>query len=254
MTKLYEIKEHAGKRFICPYCNDFMNVLNSLAAHCRRMHDKRSEQLFIDLFCDGIKPTCHCGCESPLKYGGIMNGYPFKHMRGHDPSVAEKMSKTKKRKHASGELVPWNKGLTCQQSHSWKGGVTSVKGFLRTDKRLASTWKRPKLEKAGFKCSTCGKNKRLEVHHDKETMKEIITKFMKKHDYETKHDSHPELTKLIAVEVVDYHINENISGVVLCNECHHDVHKKERTGKKMKYNTKEHARIAAECSALKQAV
>ena len=52
--------------------------------------------------------------------------------------------------------------------------------------------------------------KNLEVHHDKETMAEIIDKF--------KSDS---LTKEQIVEsIVKYHIENNVSGITLCKECH----------------------------------
>ncbi len=66
----------------------------------------------------------------------------------------------------------------------------------------------------------CGKNKNLHVHHNKEQMSEIIQKHlvddMKPKTFEEK--------EMIADAVVDYHINNHVSGITLCGKCHNEIH------------------------------
>jgi hypothetical protein len=113
----------------------------------------------------------------------------------------------------------------------WKGGVSTLSNLCRSYTRFYKEWKYPRLVEAGFKCSECPNTKPLEVHHDKETFSEILRSIAKKLNWEesftTSTVSTEEIEKLkqqIKDAVVDYHVNNNISGKVLCYECHLKQH------------------------------
>jgi hypothetical protein len=113
----------------------------------------------------------------------------------------------------------------------WKGGVSPLNNLCRSYTRLYKEWKYPKLVEAGFKCSECSSGEKLEVHHDKQTFSEILRIAAKENNWEenlaTTTVSTTEIETLkqkIKDAVVDYHIQHNVSGKVLCYECHKDIH------------------------------
>lgn len=120
----------------------------------------------------------------------------------------------------NGSLKP----LKGAEHPGWKGGTSSLQGTCR--RKLFDNWVRPHLASTGFKCSECGSSKNIEVHHDKERFIEILRKFVDPH-----HDENYtfEEKKLIAENVEKYHIENDVSGVVLCNKCHDKQHGKHRS-------------------------
>lgn len=127
-------------------------------------------------------------------------------------------------------IVPTLKG----DKHSqWKGGISPFYAYCHGDKRLFELWKYPKLVASGFGCEVCGKKRSddyklvLHVHHDKMKMNEIMKMFMKKYNYDDNlHKENFEIKRKIIDEITDFHINENVSGIVLCSSCHEDEHPK----------------------------
>jgi hypothetical protein len=104
-------------------------------------------------------------------------------------------------------------------SANWKGGTSSINNLVRVNKRLYTEWIYPILVRDGFKCTECGSTEKLEVHHDKEQMSHILHKFVNieiDYDFDQKRD--------IMNEVIDYHVEHNISGKSLCKECHKQLH------------------------------
>jgi len=151
-----------------------------------------------------------------------------------NPEELKRRSKRMKRGRLDG-TVPTLYGKDHSQ---WNGGTSALVHVCRAYPRLYKEWIRPKLQASNFSCSECGNNSRgknnLHVHHDNETFSEILRKFAKKHRWE-KNLSMPvaandfKLMKLkmkIADEVADYHINNDVSGIVLCKKCHSDEHDK----------------------------
>lgn len=106
------------------------------------------------------------------------------------------------------------------QSSQWKGGISEVNNIARSDKRLYDEWKYPILVRDGFKCVECGNSGSLHVHHNKETMSEIVKKHVVDNGFVMSFD----LKKCIAGKIVDYHIQQNVSGVTLCGDCHQKFH------------------------------
>lgn len=83
-----------------------------------------------------------------------------------------------------------------------------------------------------FKCSKCKSRENLEVDHNVETFSSILKKFAE--EYEWTNFTHisidnpsPEIIALketISNAIADYHINNKVSGVVLCRNCHRLKH------------------------------
>lgn len=121
------------------------------------------------------------------------------------------------------------------ESGGWKGGISPLSIICRVNARLFNEWTRKHMERTRFSCEKCGKDKtQLEVHHDKETFAEILHKFAKQYKWTENvslsvgnHESDPKLFHLkyeISDAVADYHITNNVSGIVLCKVCHKKEH------------------------------
>lgn len=182
---------------------------------------------------------------------------------GSNPAAQLKSAETRRKQYANGERIQWNAGLTVKtdsrvaeygkgvseaftnvrrdeyrdrfnrlrlegkivplhgpQHSQWKGGASSINVLVRARTKLYKEWKYPILIRDGFKCVECGESSNLHVHHDKEQMCEII----QKHLVDDMNPKTFEEKEMIADAVVDYHINNKVSGVTLCGRCHEEKH------------------------------
>lgn len=182
---------------------------------------------------------------------------------GHNPKAIEASAETRRQQYASGERQTWNIGLSAEtdervkkygeavaeaftsdrkqeysdrmkklredgkivplrgpQHSQWNGGTSSISMLVYNDVKFYEEWKRPVLVRDGFKCMECGSTKKLHVHHDKEMLCEII----KKHVGTGIDTTDFNLKRKIADAVVDYHINNHVSGITLCGKCHEEKH------------------------------
>lgn len=181
---------------------------------------------------------------------------------GHNQTAINKSAQTRREQYQKGERVVWNSGLNKEEHESlkiagkkisklfdtdkklqyskrmrqyrldgtistkygknsanWKGGTSPINSMIRANKRLYTEWIYPILKRDEFKCTQCGYTKELEVHHNEETMSDIVHKFVdknKEYDFDEKRN--------IMNDVIDYHINNKVSGDVLCKECHKKLH------------------------------
>lgn len=110
------------------------------------------------------------------------------------------------------------------KDHSqWKGGVSSVQALSRS--YVFNVWTYHKLHASGFTCQKCGVQSDLEVHHDKERFAEILQKArVALGDVTDDFASHQAYAKWIA----DYHVQNDVSGIVLCEGCHQKTHVSEQ--------------------------
>jgi hypothetical protein len=119
-----------------------------------------------------------------------------------------------------GRLDRTIQSLTGKDHPQWKGGTSALQPLVRS--HLHSIWTYPKLKGSGFKCAMCSASgPGLEVHHDGERFASILHKAIEMlgepgEDFEKK--------SLIAEWVADYHVKNNVSGLVLCEGCHEHVH------------------------------
>lgn len=227
------------------------------------------------MFCDGVEPTCQCGCGTSVKFHSLSRGMskfaPGHQSRvnnnwGHNARALDNSHQTMREKRKQGECPAWNKGLTKEidervasygksqtknltdarrfrlsnkmrqqrlsgniptlygpDSSQWKGGTSSLSAECHGDSRLYKEWKHPKLVEASFKCTRCGLTKDLCVHHDKERMSSIIHLMVEKFGYDATTSSH-ELKMQVINAITDYHVEHDVSGVVLCKVCHTKEH------------------------------
>ena len=117
-----------------------------------------------------------------------------------------------KRSWEIGAITP----LTGSTHPGWKGGASALQPVVRS--RLHYAWAYPKLTASGFKCTACNApGLGLCVHHDQERFASILQRAIGElgepgDDFERK--------SAIADWVVAYHIEHDVSGVVLCEACH----------------------------------
>ena len=126
-----------------------------------------------------------------------------------------------------------------KEEHSqWKGGVASLLTHCHANKKLYTEWKYPKLLKANFSCEKCelsrDNNPRplLEVHHNQQKMSEIVKHIAESFGWKDRYAITPtdlesiDMKEKISEAVAAYHIENNVSGIVLCQECHKAIHNK----------------------------
>jgi hypothetical protein len=104
---------------------------------------------------------------------------------------------------------------------NWKGGTSLLSAMCHGDTRLYRNWKLPILKQAEFKCSQCGSNQSLHVHHSGTRMSHIIAIYRNqiKDKVLTYHQK-----KWVVDQVVERHLNGNVESQVLCESCHELEH------------------------------
>jgi hypothetical protein len=202
---------------------------------------------------------CLCGCGEPVKNKWVRGHHSRVNNISKRPDIREKRRQKMQEWHDSGEWQPWNKGVSDERtkgnveamlqsrnknelwrknaaanmkrvraehlgfgekSPNWKGGKSPIQALLRADKSFYEAWKYPILKRDNFSCVRCSSAKSLEVHHDRETVSEILGKFVSKEDKERSWKEKREVVE----QVIDYHIDKKVSGVTLCKKCHKDLH------------------------------
>ena len=131
--------------------------------------------------------------------------------------IGKLISSTKKKQYELGITKP----LTGIKHPMWKGGYSRVVDLLYANRTLYTKWKLPILENSRFKCSVCGETQSLTVHHDKERLADIFRKIIGNTNIDSL--SIEEKNEIVR-KVVNYHIDNKVSGVVLCKVCHKKQH------------------------------
>lgn len=107
--------------FKCPNCDYEIDSINSLRIHCAKIHKISSEDLYLKVVSDGIKPICKCGCGKNTSFQSLTKGYNeflqghvarIKNNWGHNSEAFEKSIKTRRRMWETGEIRGWCAGLT----------------------------------------------------------------------------------------------------------------------------------------------
>lgn len=115
----------------------------------------------------------------------------------------------------------------------WKGGISKLYAYCHGNNLLYKKWKYPILKKSEFSCEKCGESRKnnfsliLHVHHNDIKMNTIMKIIMNNNNYkEELHSSDSFIKNKIANEVAQYHVDNNIIGIVLCYSCHKKEHPK----------------------------
>ena len=136
-----------------------------------------------------------------------------------NPTERKHRSEKMKLQWETKNLIP----LTGKDHPQWAGGSSTIQQLARSNNRLYKEWKKPIMKRDGFRCQTCGELGDLHVHHDGLTFSEIIQIVFKDNELLVESEEFESKTKLSDL-VVDYHIENNVSGVTLCHDCHVELH------------------------------
>ena len=116
------------KQFKCPFCaeatENFAHESKFIRhlSQCHNIHitdPKQFEQLYIDTFLNGIRPTCKCGCGAPVKFYSWKLGFMTPYLRGHNalaqgnftsPDKVKQNIEKRREGYKTGRLKIWNKG------------------------------------------------------------------------------------------------------------------------------------------------
>jgi len=221
---------HDGKRPICACgCGDLVKFLGIDAGYSKyawghasrvnnnwghnsdallKSQDKRREQIEAGEWTPWNKGETKESSSSVADYG---NSYA----KTFTSEKRKQYSETLRQNRLNG-IVPT---LTGSASSQWKGGSSALQPLCRS--YLNRAWTYPKLKEANFTCKKCGANSgngiSMNVHHDKERFAEILQKGIKLFG-EAGEDFDKKVQ--IAEWVTDYHLQNDISGIVLCEQCH----------------------------------
>lgn len=134
-TYLYDMEV-----FLCEICNKEFNNGKSRMRHYTIAHNINPIDTYIKDKCDGIRPTCECGCGYETKYMGYNVGFR-KFISGHNssvgvnnfqirPEIKEKSAKTQKENWKNGKYKGWWEN----DNDETKQKIEGIKEKLRNDK------------------------------------------------------------------------------------------------------------------------
>lgn len=124
--------EYAQKN-ICPICTRISSNPATCARHIKNEHDKDPMDVFIELFLDGKRKLCECGCGEETAWKGWRLGFGkfvFKHNCRLSNLDKEKADLIKERRRATlkknideGSVVIWSKGKTKETDEALRTGA-----------------------------------------------------------------------------------------------------------------------------------
>lgn len=126
--------------FLCELCNKEFNSEISRRKHLSRSHGIKSIDTYIKYQCNGVIPTCECGCGDTTKFLGENKGFR-RFISGHNssvgtnnfqirPEIKEKSAKTQKENWENGKYKGWWEN----DDEETKQKIEGIKGRLRNDK------------------------------------------------------------------------------------------------------------------------
>lgn len=139
-----------------------------------------------------------------------------------DPNCQKQRAEHMSDQWRSGSLMP----LTGSAHGRWKGGTSSLQQLVRAN--LFRAWSRPIMIRDRFTCQHCQKQSDLCVHHDKERFAAILMKAMGHFKVTDATTLTFEQKQELSLWVIDYHLDNDVSGIVLCQDCHDRAHADER--------------------------
>lgn len=212
------VKFHSLSRGMSKFIPGHQSRVNNNWGHNKEALDK-SHQTMREKRAEGEYPAWNKGLSKETDERVAAYGRKSHETFQNDVEECMKRSKRMTEYRLSG-VVPTLYG---PDHPNWKGGTSSLNAAVNADNRLYKEWKFPKLKAADFKCVRCGLSKNLCVHHDKERMATIIHLHVERLGFDATSSDH-DLKRKVIDGIVDHHIRENVSGLVLCYTCHEKEH------------------------------
>lgn len=107
----------------CHSCDHVADDILGISKHAALKHRTSAIDTYIKLACNGVRPTCACGCGEHTKFYTINVGFA-RYVRGHSQRVHNNWGHNKEvharstlariASHARGEWQAWNKGQTAE--------------------------------------------------------------------------------------------------------------------------------------------
>lgn len=107
--------------FECPLCEVILSWAAKLEKHIVSVHERVPKELYLEKNCNGVTPTCGCGCGTAIPWNGWKLGFSSKYLRGHnttmfstfsDPEIHRRAQLSRVANINAGLSSVWNKGLT----------------------------------------------------------------------------------------------------------------------------------------------
>jgi len=112
----------------CKRCSRSFERFELLSRHSTAVHKTKMSNLYLEYYLNGVHPTCACGCGEKVKWGQefgrfrefstVGHAMRVRNNWGHNQKAIEKSSETRRKQFASGERIPWSKGLKKEDSES----------------------------------------------------------------------------------------------------------------------------------------
>lgn len=110
--------------FKCHLCQKEYDNYTSISLHYRKTHKLSGDDVRKIIYNGGQDPICKCGCGEIVawdyrneRFSDFKHGHYVRTVGGfYSPNGAKKSGETRKKRFESGELTPWNKGLSLEES------------------------------------------------------------------------------------------------------------------------------------------
>lgn len=110
--------------FKCHLCEKEYDNYTSISLHYRKTHNISGDTVRKIIYNNGEEPLCKCGCGETVawnyeeeKFKDFRRGHYVRTVGGfYSPEGSKKSHETRRKKFATGELIPWNKGRSLEES------------------------------------------------------------------------------------------------------------------------------------------
>lgn len=125
-------------KFTCKDCNREFDTYKGYQNHNSKTHKITGAETYVNVHFNGVWPVCECGCGQKLnfqlsKFGKYIVGHKTRVNGGfYSPLGAKRSGETRKKRFASGELIPYNRGKKYTEEEY---------------KKLEAVWKSPERAK-----------------------------------------------------------------------------------------------------------
>jgi len=151
-----------NSNYICPTCSKTYPTYKGLQGHFSRNHkDLGLDYLRTQIFYNGIRPKCECGCGEFTEWQVGKGGKYAKYIKYHGIKTRgfwgtkeglDKSAETRRKKFASGELVQYNKGKSWKELYNDETINRLLLNYKSSDRnsKISNNLKETLAKRAGY--------------------------------------------------------------------------------------------------------